>query len=424
MNRRSAAWLAWSIWVLYVALLGFTWLLDLLTPPIPARGESSLLLNMLFALLTLTYPTVGALVASRRPENPIGWIFLVTGLAANAFQSFALAYADYAVWVQPSWLPGEAYMAWLSDWIADPFVALATVLLLLLFPSGRLPSGRWQAVVWVAVCGTAMYTMWEASMAGYLDTEPTINNPVGIGGAIGDAIEQAGKVGVFLLLVSVLFAALSLINRLVLARGYERQQLKWFAFAAALMLGGLFVLPLSSSWPLLNEISYGVGFFGFMFFPVATGIAILRYRLYDIDVLINRTLVYSALTAMLAAVYLGGVAATQALLRTLTGQEQQPQLAIVASTLVIATLFTPLRRRIQSFIDRRFYRSKYDARKTLEAFSAKVRDETDLDALRDDLVVVVRQTIQPAHVSLWLHPDPALKDKKRAAIRVSGRDEQ
>ncbi len=219
MNRRSAAWLAWSMWVLYVALLGFTWLLNLLTPPIPAREEGPLLLSMLFALLALTYPTVGALVASRRPENPIGWIFLVTGLAANAFQSFALAYADYALRVQPSWLSGETYIAWLSDWIAFPFVALATVLLLLLFPSGRLPSGRWQAVVWLAVCGTAMYTMWEATMVGHLDTERTINNPVGIGGAIGHAIEQAGKVGVFLLLVSGLFAALSLIHRLVVARG-------------------------------------------------------------------------------------------------------------------------------------------------------------------------------------------------------------
>jgi hypothetical protein len=303
MNRRSAAWLAWSIWVLHVALLGFTWLLDLLTPPIPAREEWPFLLNMLFALLTLTYPTVGALVASRRPENPIGWIFLVTGLAANAFQSFALAYADYAVWVQPSWLPGEAYMAWLSEWIALAFVALATVLLL--FPSGRLPSGRWQAAVWVAVSGTAMYAMWEASMTGHLDTEPTINNPVGIGGAIGDAIERAGKVGVFLLLVSGLFAALSLINRLVQAKGYERQQLKWFVFATALMLGGLFVLQLSSSWPLLNEISWGVGVFGFMFFPVATGIAILRYRLYDIDIIINRTLVYGSLTVMLGMAYFG-----------------------------------------------------------------------------------------------------------------------
>jgi hypothetical protein len=173
-----------------------------------------------------------------------------------------------------------------------------------------------------------------------LDTHP-INNPVGIGGAIGDAIERAGKIGVFLLVVSGLFGALSLIHRLVVARGYERQQLKWFVFATAIMLGGFFVLPLFSSWPLLIEISWGVGVFGFLFFPVATGIAILRYRLYDIDILINRTLVYGSLTVMLALVYFGGVTATQALFTALTGQEEQPQLAIVVSTLLIAALIQP-----------------------------------------------------------------------------------
>jgi hypothetical protein len=146
--------------------------------------------------------------------------------------------------------------------------------------------------------------------------------------------------------------------------------------------------------------------------PIAVGFAVLKYRLYDIDVVINRTLVYGSLTAALALVYFGGVATTQAIFHALTGQEQQPQLAIVVSTLVIAALFNPLRRRIQSFIDRRFYRRKYDAIKTLEAFSAKLRDETDLDALRDDLVGVVRETMQPAHVSLWLRPDTAPKGQQ------------
>jgi hypothetical protein len=156
----------------------------------------------------------------------------------------------------------------------------------------------------------------------------------------------------------------------------------------------------------LRSVGYLPTLVGLVGWPVAVGIAILRYRLYNIDLIINRTLVYGSLTAILAVVYLGGVSATQAIFRVLAGQEHQPQIAVVVSTLVIAALFTPLRRRIQSFIDRRFYRRKYDARKTLEAFSAKLRDETDLDALSDDLVGVVRETMQPEHVSLWLRPDP------------------
>jgi hypothetical protein len=164
--------------------------------------------------------------------------------------------------------------------------------------------------------------------------------------------------------------------------------------------------------PFWFELLFSVVLLSFGGVPIAVGIAILRYRLYDIDVLINRTLVYGSLTAMLVALYFGGVAATQAIFRALTGQEEQPQIAVVASTLVIAALFNPLRRRIQGFIDRRFYRRKYNARKTLEAFSARLRDEIDLEALNTELVWVVRETVQPAHVFLWLRPDTLLKDKQ------------
>jgi hypothetical protein len=167
-------------------------------------------------------------------------------------------------------------------------------------------------------------------------------------------------------------------------------------------------MPLIPYWMLYRDIS-SMGVYALLVVPVFTYIAILRYRLYDIDMVINRTLVYGTLTVLLAAMYFSGVATTQAILRAFTGQEQQPQLAIVVSTLVIAALFNPLRRRIQSFIDRRFYRSKYDARKTLEAFSAQLRDETDLEALSNDLVGVVRETMQPAHVSLWLRPETSPK---------------
>jgi hypothetical protein len=217
-----------------------------------------------------------------------------------------------------------------------------------------------------------------------------------------------------LLLLCFLASVAALFVRLRQGRGVERQQIKWFAYAAAVMgTGPLVMFMLGGGYSALEELMWYLGYFvgilGFALLPVATAIAILKYRLYDIDRIINRTLVYALLTAILAGVYFGGVTATQAIFSALTGQQEQPQLAIVVSTLVIAALFNPLRRRIQSFIDRRFYRRKYDAAKTLEAFSAKLRNDSDLDALSDDLVGVVRETMQPAHVSLWLRPDKTSK---------------
>jgi len=214
------------------------------------------------------------------------------------------------------------------------------------------------------------------------------------------------------LTASIFLSALSLVVRYRRASGVERQQLRWLAGAAVLIglyivgeLLGLDRLLGEGAWNLINAAT-NAGLYA------AVGIAILRYRLYEIDIIINRTLVYGSLTAIMAGVYFGGVTAAQALFRTLTGQEQQPQLAIVVSTLVIAALFNPLRRRIQSFIDRRFYRTKYDARKTLEAFSATLRNETDLEALNGELVGVVTETMQPAHVSLWLRPDTTPQRQK------------
>jgi fumarate reductase subunit D len=203
----------------------------------------------------------------------------------------------------------------------------------------------------------------------------------------------------------------SLVLRYRRSRGEEREQIKWIAFAAS-VIGLLFLIGLvisliygstPPSWTRLLDTMTALSYTGV---PIAVGFAVLKYRLYDIEVIINRTLVYGSLTLLLALVYFGGITATQAIFRTLSGQEQQPQLAIVVSTLVIAALFNPLRRRIQAFIDRRFYRKKYDAAKTLEAFTARLRDETDLQALNGELTRVVRETMQPSHVSLWLRPDP------------------
>jgi hypothetical protein len=427
MSHRTASWLAWSLWALCVALIAVALLLDFVgheIVPVPPGARPGFGLVVLAGVLSLAFPTVGALIASRLPANPIGWIFCCAGLVL-ATQRFTIAYADYAL-LETFALPWGESVAWFASW---EWVAIPTLLifLMLLFPSGRLASRRWRIVVWVVLLGAALIALSDAFGPKELPSHPWVFNPFGVGVTGGITTYQyfvaSNLVGSALLLTSALAALLSLIIRLHRVRGDERQQLKWFLypvvpvivlasvltvhvmvlnFTTEFLFSPVYILP---SWKLFTAIDY-LWLLIALFIPVCTYIAILKYRLYDIDIVINRALVYGPLTTMLALIYFGGVATTEAIFRALSGQERQPQLAIVVSTLVIAALFNPLRRRIQSFIDRRFYRRKYDAAKTLEAFSAKLRDETDLDALSDDLVGVVRETMQPAHVSLWLRPDP------------------
>jgi hypothetical protein len=253
--------------------------------------------------------------------------------------------------------------------------------------------------------GTAGGVAGYALRAGPLVDFPHIANPYGVDGPVVGVVGVAGSI---VAAGSMVASAVSLIIRLRRAGSVERQQIKWLAYGGAVMVGILGAGGLITLWSVpASIVVMSVSLLGL---PVFTGIAIVRYRLYDIDLLINRTLVYGALTAMLVLVYLGGVVLLQYLFRTLAGEESQ--LAIVASTLAIAALFEPLRRRVQVFIDRRFYRRKYDARKTLEAFSTKLRDKTDLDALNDDLVGVVRDTMQPAYASLWLRPETGAKGEE------------
>ena len=230
---------------------------------------------------------------------------------------------------------------------------------------------------------------------------PELRNPVGISSFEGSLLEDGG-VGWFVLAASVVLSAISMVVRFRRATGEERQQIKWFALAAA-FAGVSWVTLVFAYETELRQAALLLGLLSYLGIPLAVGVAVLKYRLYDIDIIINRTLVYGALTATLALVYLGSVATLQYAFRGLTGGDSQ--LVIVASTLAIAALFNPLRRRIQSFIDRRFYRRKYDARKALEAFSARLRDETDLETLNDELISVVSETMQPTQVSLWLRPD-------------------
>jgi len=405
-----------------LALTALDWLLGIITSPISMRGGSPLGLGLLLQVLPLAFPTVGALIASRRPGNPIGWIFCAVGFVF-AFGSFSEAYTDYTLYERPDALPGAEFAAWISQWVGFPAFLLGAVLLFLLFPDGRLLSRRWRLVAWVAVVASVLLSLGTALAPGRLAANPSVVNPLGVDGVVSGVVSARrffgalANTGFLLGLLSVIVSVVSPILRLRRARGELRQQLKWFVYTAALTTVGFAGILVSltgiyfNTGP-LNTIVWYLGPLALMLLPVSAGIAILRYRLYDIDLVINRTLVYATLTVMLALVYLAGVTATQTLFRAITGQEDQSQLAIVTSTLAIAALFTPLRRRTQSLIDRSFYRRKYDARKTLEAFSATLRDETDLDALRDDLEGVVSETMQPAHVSLWLRPDRAPKKRR------------
>jgi hypothetical protein len=362
------------------------------------------------------FAVVGAILVAKRPTNLIGWIMAAVALMVSIFNAGG-AYATYVMLTrgQPDAL--AVLGAWTANWYWFLMLALALIYLPMLFPDGRLPSRRWLPVAVLAGITTAGFVLPRA----FMNTLPLnevpgygIDNPIGIE-AFGP-VENLPLFGVLLnglLVIAFVGAAASVVVRFRRSRGAERLQMKWFVYVTVVFVGGSILastvgVVTGVRW--LEQFSFVLSVVALVGLPIAVGIAILRYRLYDIDVVINRTLVYAPLTAMLILVYLGGVVSLQYAFRILTGQ--QSTLAMVASTLAIAALFNPLRRRIQTFIDRRFYRRKYDARKTLEAFSSKLRDETDLETLNKELVGVVRETMQPAHTSLWLRPDTAPKGEQ------------
>jgi hypothetical protein len=408
MRPRTSTWIAWSLGTLWVVFLAPTLLLftlNLFNPEVEVYG---LWVQGIF--VGVIFPAIGLFLVSRRPEHPIGWLFCAAGLVAG-LDHFCGEYAIYALLAHPGSLPAGQAAAWVPSWVWVPFTALICFLVLL-FPDGRLPSGRWRPFAWLVGIAAIVGVIPAALLPGPICEVCPIENPLGIEGL--ESVADLVNALVVAFFVGVLggLALASLFLRFRRASGVEHQQIKWLVFITSVLFLGAtlayIVYSATGAWWAwsIGQSLLAVGSVGV---PIAMGVAILRYRLYDIDILINRTLVYGFLTLLLAAVYFGGVTLTEAIFRALTGQEEQPQLAIVVSTLVIAALFNPLRRRIQGFIDRLFYRKKYDVRKTLEAFSAKLRNETDLDALSDDLVGVVRETMQPAHVSLWLRPDRAPK---------------
>jgi len=345
-------------------------------------------------LLAAVLATIGLLVASRHPANPVGWLFL----AMAVFQGVSQLGQAYAERAARSDLPAGEIAEWLTSWI---WVLQPTLmgLVLLLFPAGRLPSRRWRLVPVLALSGcTLAMASFALSPWDPQDSAAYPENPFAVDSPVVDVL----ALGFALLVITLLAAAASLVVRFRRARGAERQQLKWIASAAS--IGPLIAVIGAWFWPAWQ--AQAATLLGAGLIPIAAGIAILRYRLYDIDVVINRALVYGALTATLAGVYLGSVLSLQLLLAPLTASSK---LAIVVSTLAVAALFQPARRRIQAIVDRRFYRSKYDAARTLERFGAQLRDEVDLDALGHELRAVVAETMQPAHVSLWLRDPQATR---------------
>lgn len=385
--------------------------------PVPdSRGAHLPVGDLLPYVPFLAFPVVGALVASRRPENPVGWICLAVGLLWM-FSSFTDVYGFYGV-TRPGSVPFPILLAGINNFLWVPAVGLIGTYLLLVFPDGALPSRRWRPLAWL--CGAVLVSLSVGSMLspGPLEHLGGVQNPFGLEGA--PWVEIAGNAVLPLLPLCMLASALSLVMRYRRSGDEQREQIKWIASSAlAVVVVYMVMLVLSLlSWtdrfgegnpPWLHLLQYAA-VTSLTAIPIAVGFAVLKYRLYDIDILINRALVYGTLTISLIALYFGAIVLLQGAFVALTGEKST--LAVVASTLAIAALFNPLRRRVQSFVDRRFYRRKYDAAKTLEAFSAGLRDETDLEALGGELVGVVSDTMHPAHVSLWLAPEASPKGEQ------------
>lgn len=393
MRGRTATGIAWSLFGLCAALnaagMAMAW----------ARGESPWLTAFVAGFMVT--PAVGALVASRRPQNAIGWLLLALGVA------FAVANVgtEYPAFRPERDLPARAAAGLGGTLVFWATVNIGAVWILLLFPDGRRLRGRWRYVSWLAAVAFPAVLAGFAVKPGDLDLPTTaMDNPFAV-----PALQFLETIGVLLLVLSLIGALLSFIVRFRRSSGAERQQMKGVVFVGTLAVIGAFTLGILDAFgraPFALEIlTYGLLYGGL---PASIGAAVLRYRLYDIDLIINRALVYGSLTAATVASYLALVFGLGWAGRTLTGQGSNA-FAVAATTLVVAALFHPARRRIQSLVDRRFYRSRYDAALTLEAFQSRLRDRTELDALRDDMLSVVRETLQPARVSVWLRRPGGLR---------------
>jgi len=351
-----------------------------------------------------TYPVVGTLIVTRRPSNTVGWIFCAIGLGTGT-TAFAAAYVQHALAVHADAQLATGLIDALGTgmWILNLGLG---ALLLLLFPDGKPLRRGWRAVFWLCVVTIIATPLADLLMPGPLETGGRVINPLGFSAA-RQVLVAVDTIGHLAFLPLVLLAVASIIVRYRRAAGIQRQQIKWFALGATAMV--LLIVVTLVAAPDQNSPLSTIGFaLAFAMLPLGAGIGVLRYRLYDIDIIIRRTLIYGALTAVLLAIYFGSIVAMQQVVRAIFGEAatRQPVL-IVLSTLLIAALFSPLRNALQRGIDRRFFRSKYDAARTLERFAVTLRSDLDLAELRGHLVRVVEETLQPAHVSLWLRQEPS-----------------
>ena len=391
MRRPWTTWLAWGLLVLILVLSAAGWVVRTAWHAVPDDLSTSGAIA--FTAAMIVFGTVGVLVVMHVPANPLGWMFLSIALLVEGLIGLTGQYAYQGLVQEPGSLPGALFAAWVYNWLWFPAVALI-LLVPILYPTGRAPGRRWRAVLNGLIGMVTVITALIMFNPGPLNdgTPPLPDNPVGIGAlesVPGDAIIAIA----FSLLV--LSAALSMIVRFRRSRGDERQQMKWMTFAAVFLAAGVIVPGLVGIKD-TGDVFFAVSI---SMLPIALGIAMLKYRLYEIDRLINRTLVYAALSLVLGAAYVGLVLAGQALFASFAGGSN---LAIAASTLVVAALFLPVRSRVQRFVDRRFYRRRYDAQRTLEGFGSRLREQVDLQTLVGELRSAVDETMQPAHVALWL----------------------
>jgi hypothetical protein len=395
MRRRALTWLAWLLCAASLVLGAAGAVFGARNGYSPIELVRAVAVGV---ILAVTFPLVGALIASRRPGNPLGWIFCVIGLSQGLVTA-GWEYGTYALRTAPGSVPGGALASWFGLWSWALGLGLLITFALLLFPDGRLPSPRWRPLAWLSAVPIAIFC-GPVAAAGWPLRGPALLDPAGEPAA-PPLLELLGAVAFPLMLLCGVACLVALALRFRRSRGIERQQLKWFVFAGAVTVAGVLLtegLGVAEG-SFLDGVLALAGLAVVPSIPVAAGIAILRHRLYDIDRLVNRTLVYGLLTGLLAGVYAAGALWLPRLLGA-----GRSELAVAASTLAVAAAFQPARRRVQALVDRRFDRARYDAARTVEAFSARLRDQVDLDSLAAELLAVVDRTVQPAGAWLWLRP--------------------